>query len=539
MTPSTRSRPIAVATALLATVLLTTLSPAAAPEGDRDVAPTVWFQGFLADSVTGDPVNATYTVVARIYSLASGGALLWGPETHASTPIVEGWFNIELGATVSPLPSFEVPPYYLELVVNGETLSPRSKLASVPSALKSSATVADDGDWTISGDNIYRSTGNVAVGTTTTTQASLAVEGTAALPTLLLIETDGGGMAPVLSVVREESASGAVLELMAPQAPTGGNFIHCFATTESGFYSPLYIDNSGHITGLGGARIYAESTGSDDYAVMATSVPFSADTKVLHAAIVGSGPYDAVAVYGESTPQDRFGYGGYFVGGHMGAKGEAIGTGTGYYYGLYGLADTPGAGWCYGVRGNAHGAGVNYGVYASAADGTTNWAGYFSGNVRVTGTLTNPLAGLEIDDPTDPANGYLRHPYVASSEMKTVYDGTAVLDGSGEVWVEMPDWFEALNAEFRYQLTAIGAPGPNLYVAEKVSGNRFRIAGGEPGMEVCWQVTGVRHDAVAQARGFDVRVPKSGEDRGRYLDPAAHGAADDREIGPRDEKLKD
>jgi hypothetical protein len=33
-----------------------------------------------------------------------------------------------------------------------------------------------------------------------------------------------------------------------------------------------------------------------------------------------------------------------------------------------------------------------------------------------------------------------------------------------------PDWFSALNKDFRYQLTAIGAPGPNLYIAEEISG---------------------------------------------------------------------
>jgi len=31
---------------------------------------------------------------------------------------------------------------------------------------------------------------------------------------------------------------------------------------------------------------------------------------------------------------------------------------------------------------------------------------------------------------------------------------------------------------FRYQLTALGAPGPNLYIANKVHDNRFKIGGG-------------------------------------------------------------
>jgi len=60
--------------------------------------------------------------------------------------------------------------------------------------------------------------------------------------------------------------------------------------------------------------------------------------------------------------------------------------------------------------------------------------------------------------------------------------------------VELPAYFEALNKDFRYQLTAVGAAAPALHVAQEVKGNRFRIAGGRPGMKVSWQVTGLRND---------------------------------------------
>ena len=43
------------------------------------------------------------------------------------------------------------------------------------------------------------------------------------------------------------------------------------------------------------------------------------------------------------------------------------------------------------------------------------------------------------------------------------------LDDKGEAEIDLPDWFGALNKDFRYQLTAIGAPGPNLYIAEEIS----------------------------------------------------------------------
>ncbi|HYW69174.1 MAG TPA: hypothetical protein VE960_06170, partial [bacterium] len=73
-------------------------------DAPRDIQETIWFQGYLADSVSGDPVDATYTVVARMYDASSGGSSVWGPETHVGTSIAHGWFDIELGSVVSPLP---------------------------------------------------------------------------------------------------------------------------------------------------------------------------------------------------------------------------------------------------------------------------------------------------------------------------------------------------------------------------------------------------------------------------------------------------
>ena len=90
--------------------------------------------------------------------------------------------------------------------------------------------------------------------------------------------------------------------------------------------------------------------------------------------------------------------------------------------------------------------------------------------------------------------------------------------------VFLPKWFEALNADFRYQLTAIGAAAPNLHVAQEIAQHQFRIAGGSAGMKVSWQVTGVRHDAFAKAHPLAVQVSKPEKERGHYLHPEAYGA---------------
>jgi hypothetical protein len=147
----------------------------------------------------------------------------------------------------------------------------------------------------------------------------------------------------------------------------------------------------------------------------------------------------------------------------------------------------------------------------------------FDSNVTVRGMLTKSQGQFRIDHPLDPANKYLSHSFVESPEMKNVYDGLVELNWQGEAVVEMPNWFEALNREYRYQLTAVGAAGPGLHVAQELRGNRFKIAGGAPGLKVSWQVTGIRQDAYAAAHHIKVEEEKVGEERGKYLHPVEHG----------------
>jgi hypothetical protein len=137
---------------------------------------------------------------------------------------------------------------------------------------------------------------------------------------------------------------------------------------------------------------------------------------------------------------------------------------------------------------------------------------------------------FHIDHPLDPANKFLNHVSVESSDMKNIYDGVVVLDHNGRAVVTLPDWFQALNTDFRYQLTAIGAPGPSLYVAEEIENNRFKIAGGTPGMKVSWQVTGIRHDAWAKANPVAVEEDKSDAERGYYLSPGSFGQPAEKSI---------
>jgi len=164
--------------------------------------------------------------------------------------------------------------------------------------------------------------------------------------------------------------------------------------------------------------------------------------------------------------------------------------------------------------------GVNFGILGSGHG--TDFAGIFLGDVSITGRLSKSSGEFKIDHPLDPENKYLCHSFVESADMMNIYNGNVTLDEYGMAEVELPDWLEALNKDFRYQLTCIGGFAP-VYIAEEISGNRFKIAGGKGGMKVSWQVTGIRHDPYAVANPIVVETAKAPDERGLYLHPEAYG----------------
>jgi hypothetical protein len=207
-----------------------------------------------------------------------------------------------------------------------------------------------------------------------------------------------------------------------------------------------------------------------------------------------------IAIYGENTANSNYGY----IGGPA--------------YGVYARAVNSDGTGVYGACNNGSNA---WGIAGFSASG---YAGYFGGNVRVSGDLdVTGGKNFKIDHPLDPENMYLYHSCVESSERMNIYNGKVALDQRGEAWVQLPDWFEAVNCDFLYQLTPVGAPGPNLYVAQEIHDGCFGIAGGIPGMTVCWQVTGTRADPYALAHPFEVEVDKPEQERGSYLHPELYG----------------
>lgn len=279
----------------------------------------------------------------------------------------------------------------------------------------------------------------------------------------------------------------------------------------------------------------------------------------------GLGPYSAsYALYGVTGAPNGYGvYGeasgtGYGVYGHAGGSlaygvyGQASGagstavygqaTGTGSSTGVYGIS-TYGIGVAGASQAATGGIGVFgscsansstvYGVYGLSLYGA-GYAGYFSGNMNVAnGNSTHSGSGTKsfrIDHPLDPENKFLLHACVESPELKTLYDGAGSADQNGELRIQLPIYFEALNTDHHYQLTAVGAPAPHLHIKDEVKNGQFTIAGAAPGQKVCWQVSGTRHDPTSAVIPFVAEVEKPLEHRGLYICPEAHGQPRDKGI---------
>jgi hypothetical protein len=173
-------------------------------------------------------------------------------------------------------------------------------------------------------------------------------------------------------------------------------------------------------------------------------------------------------------------------------------------------------------NGNSGGTGI-FAFGGRGKEGASDaFAGVFDGDVLITGKLVKGSGSFKIDHPLDPANKYLSHSFVESPDMMNIYNGVVSTDSNGDAQIQLPEYFEALNRDFRYQLTVIGTLAKSI-VAEKIRDNHFSIKTNLPNVEVSWQVTGIRQDAYANTNPIPVEEDKPDAERGFYLHPEAFG----------------
>jgi len=269
----------------------------------------------------------------------------------------------------------------------------------------------------------------------------------------------------------------------------------------------LYLNESASPTVYGTERVeYTGITDANRVGILSTTIRSIADQNGT--GIEGAGNAIGVQGLGEASTASQV----------EGTEGDSYGSGT-YSVGVAGYGS------------NYIVAPTNcYGVYGFASGGTTNYAVYSDGAMRVNGVLSKASGTFEIDHPLDPANKYLYHSFVESPDMMNVYNGNITTDATGTAIVVMPDYFKALNKDFRYQLTTIGQAA-QVFISEEIAGNQFEIKSDKPFVKVSWQVTGIRQDAWANAHRVVPVVEKSSAEKGKYLHPKEAGKPEELRIG--------
>jgi hypothetical protein len=278
-----------------------------------------------------------------------------------------------------------------------------------------------------------------------------------------------------------------------------------------------YSENSNGVSGESGAGngagIYGQNNGGGYAGLFAGPVDVAGPLTVSNTQGVGLSGSGITGVSGSTVTATG-----------VGVHGSATGADA---VGVWGTNSTGVAIW-----GQSTGTGsAIYGVNTS-----TGYAGEFvgpvlvQGNLFVQGTLFKSSGSFRIDHPLDPANKFLSHSFVESPDMKNIYDGNVTTDATGSVIVTLPHYFEALNRDYRYQLTVLGQFAQAI-VSRKIAGNSFEIRTDKPGIEVSWQVTGIRQDAYAQANPIVVEEFKPADEQGLYLFPVGFGAGEEKQIG--------
>ncbi len=131
---------VAIAALYLAVDNVARAGPGSAPAAAPDVPAVISYQGYLTDPDTGQPMpDGVYNMHFGIFNAAVAGAQLWEePVTPTVVPVqvAGGVFTVLLGGIIPLSPAvFAGGDAFLEVQVNGETLTPRQPITAVAYAM--------------------------------------------------------------------------------------------------------------------------------------------------------------------------------------------------------------------------------------------------------------------------------------------------------------------------------------------------------------------------------------------------------------------
>ena len=350
------------------------------------------------------------------------------------------------------------------------------------------------------------------------------------------VEIDGAS-AGVASLTTTQSASSVAIN--AVNSNTSSAYSTIQATTASSVTTVSAILGSSG-SGAWGVAGQVLSTGTSEAGIYGNNLRTSGGEGVLGQGVQGvvgeNNDNATAAVFGQNTATatgsitNNTPSPGVIGEGYVGVLGE---TNTDGGVGVFGLNLNPnespndnegvfGEGTLACVEGQPTDATNGYGV-ASLGNSIA------IGDVDATGTKF-----FIIDHPLDPANKFLKHSCPESNEPIDFYRGNVVCDANGKATVTLPDYFSAININYSYILTAVGAAAPDLHIDKEIEGNVFTIAGGKPGLKVSWQVTSTRNDAYVRLTpgALNYEPEKPAFEKGKYLLPAAYGFGNEKAIFP-------
>ena len=536
------------------------LAMTASLRGETPLGTGFTFQGQLKEG--GVPLDGTVDLQFTLWDAAgsgsppTGGVQIGESQFLAHVAVVNGLFRVLLNAGGEFRGNaFNGEARWLQVEVCPDAdcrastiLAPRQALTATPYAVAALGTVGLDGHSLDAADGIptdalfVNDIGRVGIGTVVPENTLHILKGSAGVVT-------GHANAPLVI----ENSTNAYINLLTPDTSERGLL---FGSPTPGLAAGGIIYNASSLreglqfrTGGNVNRMVIDSSGDVGIGLSVPNAKLDVWTTSGRSVSGGTASTVGIGVEGLATAGSGYTYGGRFESvspNGTGIRAEATAQ-SGFTHAGYFVSHANGStviAWNTATSGNT--TGVFGGTYSP--DG---WGVFADGKLGASGTKS-----FRIDHPDDPENKYLLHYSTESPEVLNAYSGTILLDGAGEAVVELPHYFAKINKDPRYTLTAVGAPMPQLHVADEIDEAAlsvgatagadvaaptcsFRIAGGAPGTKVSWRVEAVRNDLWVQnravpmevmrngisiqTRAMPVEVEKQGREKGTYQRPEFYG----------------
>lgn len=440
------------------------------------------YQGHVTSG--GVPLNGVVTITAEIYPSESS-SFPFATQTVTGVPVSNGNFTVELNKGGEMGIAFNIgAERWIELIINGQRQWPRTRILSTPYSIFSLISAAP---WVPSGEDATIA-GHAGVGYAPNSPLRARFDITdntnmPGAPTMFSYApfriSNGTNQALLMDSNHIESVGDSLYLNFRPTDGTGKSVVIAGGGGNVAIGStPLSekLNVGGNLRVTGDVDVESNLNVSGNIRVADDADIFGLDQ------IVG---FNDLRLYGDPSggPDMLINSGGNVGIGHvytnvtLNVRGRSSGDVD--YFRVEQPAGTP--------------------IFEVEADNDVVVSGDFFVN--------NGSKNFIIDHPLDPSNSDLAHNAIEGPGYYTHYHGNVTLGDDGAAWVELPEYFQALNTDPSYQLTPIGGAAA-VYVAEEVTNNRFKIAGGKPGMKVSWQVHATRHDPYAQDHPYQVVRPK-------------------------------